>query len=407
MKTTPFPKCLMIAAIAVHGTLAQVARGALGIAEANNAFAVSLYHHLASEQGNLVVSPFSIDTALTMTYAGARGNTAVQMSQVLHYNNGDANIHAKYAAFLNQLNGVNETGNQFLIANALWAQEGYPFLNPFQNLLREDYKTDLMQIDLAGWPNFNPAIAAAARKTINQWADNHTAGKIREVLPDYLPDRDTRLILVNAVYFKGLWARPFDKGKTREATFHVSQTNFVSVQMMHVDGRFRHFQDDNVEALQLPYVSNRLSMTIILPRKGHSLEEIEEEMTVSQIERWCRDGDPTNVVVSVPRFTETTGFELKGPLKAMGMKDAFDPVLADFSGITAAESLYMEAAIHKAYLRVDETGTEAAATTAVVVVSSAELAVAFVADHPFLYVILDNRTGAILFIGKVLNPSKE
>ncbi len=407
MKTTPFPKFLLIAAIAVHGTLTQAAPGTFGIAEANNAFAINLYRHLASEQGNLVVSPFSIDTALTMTYAGARGNTARQMAKVLHYKSGDADIHAEYANFLGGREGLNEGGNRFLVANSLWAQTGFPWLKPFQDLLRNDYKSLLMQIDLTGWPNFNPAIAAAARKTINQWAANHTAGKIREVLPDYLPDRDTRLILVNAVYFKGLWARPFDKEKTREATFHVSQTNFVSVQMMHVDGRFRHFQDDNVEALQLPYVSNRLSMTIILPRKGHSLEEIEEEMTVSQIERWCRDGDPTNVVVSVPRFTETTGFELKGPLKAMGMKDAFDPVLADFSGITTAESLYVEAAIHKAYLRVDETGTEAAATTAVVVVSSAELAVAFVADHPFIYLIRDNLSGAIFFMGRVVDPSKE
>jgi len=189
------------------------------IVNANNAFAFDLYKNLATNNpGNLVVSPFSIDTAITMAYAGAHGQTASQMAKVLHFFTGNENVHAEFATLLKKVNNTNIAGCQLEMANSLWAQKGYSFLNPYQELLRDDYGASLNEIDLTGWPNeFNPAIAAAARKRINDWAAERTRNKIMEILPPRLPAENTRLILVNGVWFKGTWTTQFDKSKTTDS----------------------------------------------------------------------------------------------------------------------------------------------------------------------------------------------
>lgn len=260
-----------------------------------------------------------------------------------------------------------------------------------------------MQIDLTGWPHFNPTVAAAARKRINMWTAKHTAGKITAVLPDSLPDPSTRLILVDALSFKGLWATAFDTNKTKEAAFHISPDKSVSVPMMHMQGNFPFLANGEMEGLELPYVSNRCSMLILLPLKGHSLSELEKALTISQIRQWGQTDHPSEVDIALPKFTQASSCGLKKALTAMGMSDAFSSDSANFTGITPSKPFFLEAAIQKVCLSVDERGT---AATAFFEANSLDLSF-FDADHPFIYLIRDNLTGAILFMGRVVDPSKD
>jgi serpin B len=431
MAMKSFAKILLIS-VALQMQQAIPAQEAIGTSElvqANNAFAVELYSCLAKQPGNFVCSPFSIDTALTMASAGARGTTARQMAKVLYDSNTNADLHAEFGDFLDRLKGINTSDTQFLVANSLWVQRGYPFLKPFQELLHNNYQAGLMQIDLTGWPaEFNPTVAAAARKQINDWAANQTGGKINEFLPRTLPAQNTRLILLDAVYFKGLWAAHFETRLTTNSVFQIRTRESVSVPTMHIRGDFPYYYDEDFQALQLPYVSNRLSMLILLPKKNDGLSELEESITVPRIEHVSLTGDSQQktiavsrieqvcqlismrtVDVSLPRFTETSEFNLEEPLKAMGMIDAFQEDNADFSGITTGKPFFMEAAIHEARLSVDEQGTEAAAVAGLSFADDDKSSPppAFVADHPFLYLVRDNVTGTILFMGRVVDPSKK
>jgi serpin B len=395
---------LIVTALSIQNLLAEPTMVTTDVAKANNAFAFDLYKNLAKQPGNLVVSPFSIDTALAMSYAGARGETARQMAGVLHLPKGDTNVHACFKTLLKELNETNVTGCQLEMANSLWAQRGFPFLKPYQELLRDDYSASLNAIDLTGWPNeFNPSIAAAARKQINDWVAERTRNKIIEILPPSLPGPDTLLILVNGVSFKGTWVTQFDKAKTTDSPFHPKPGEEVSVPTMHTKGHFRYGGNETLEVLELPYVSNRFSMIILLPFDYLKLQlaDIEKTLTPALIEQLRQKCVNQEVVVSLPRFKLGSDFDLKKPLKVMGMESAFDEG-ADFSGITLEKPFFIEAALHKACVDVDEAGTEAAAATAV----SFKLKgiSAFVADHPFLFLIRDNKTGIILFLGRVANP---
>lgn len=408
---------------------AQEAVGASELVQGNNAFAIELYAYLAKQPGNFVCSPFSINTTLTMAYAGAHGNTAGQMAKVLHDLNTNDDLHAEFRDILGRLKGINTPDTQFLVANSLWAQRGFPFLKSFQELLHDNYQAGLMQIDLTGWPaEFNPTIAAAARKQINDWAAKRTGGKISDPLPIGFPDQNTRLILLDAVYFKGLWATRFETKRTENSVFKIGPDKSVSVPTMHIRGDFSYYSDEDLQALELPYVSNRLSMLILLPRTSDGLSDLEGSIAVPRIERVRLTGDSQwktisisrieqvcqlisaqTVDVSLPRFTEASEFDLEKPLKAMGMIDAFQEDNANFSGITTKKPFFMEAAIHKVFLSVDEQGTEAAAATGLSVADDDKSGPppAFVADHPFLYLIRDNLTGTILFMGRVVDPSEE
>lgn len=373
------------------------------IVKANNSFALDLYAHLARQPGNLVFSPFSIDATLAMTYAGARGETAQQMAKALHLPSDDANIHAGFASLLNELNEVNVSGCQLDVVNSLWAQLGYSFSESFQNLLHDQYHSRLNQIDLTGWPHgFDSNKALAARRQINKWVANETSNKIKEILPQNLPTPNTRLVLVNAIYFKGLWTTSFDKSLTRNAAFYVSSGKSILVPTMHTEASFEYSEDENVQVLEMPYFSNQLSMIILLPKTNYGLSKLEENLTVSQIEQFEEASHLQKVNVSLPKFKQTSEFDLIRPLTAMGIKNAFDENDADFSGITSMKPFFVEAVIHKTYVDVDEEGSEAAAATGVVFADS--LSVTFNANHPFLFLIRDNPSGAILFIGRIINP---
>jgi serpin B len=384
--------------LSVQPLKAEPASAVNQIAKANNAFAIDLYKNLAKEPGNLVVSPFSVDTALTMAYAGARGNTAKQMAAVLHFANGDTNVHARLSALLKDLRDTNTLGCQLDIANALWAEQRYPFLPSYLVFLHDQYDASLNQFEPVV---SDPAKKAALRKQINSWVESKTHNKIKEIVPLSLPSDYTRLILVNAIYFKGLWATPFHKKLTKDALFHVSAGESVSVPIMHAKAELKYGENDDLRVLEMPYRSNRLSMVILLPKKNDGLADLEKTLTISGIEQLLQTGSLQEVNVYLPKFKATSRFDLKKPLEDLGIVDAFSGK-ADFSGITDPSDLFIEAALHKAYVAVDEEGTEATAATAVSFANSAS--VIFNADHPFLFLIRHNPTGAILFLGRVANP---
>lgn len=330
------------------------------IVNANNAFAMSLYTWLAKQPGNFVFSPFSIDTALTMAYAGARGVTAAQMASVLHYTDTNTDIPSNYSDFLSQENGLNTPGIQFHTARSLWAQSGYPLLKPFQDFLQNKYQADLRQTDLTGWPSgFDPKIAAAARAQINGWAVTNSCGKILNAISEDLIDPNTRMLLLNTAYFKGQWQIRFDPEQATNGIFWVGPYRSISVPMMHVHGHFRYCVFGNFEAVQLPYISNRLSMLIILTDSFDDFSKWQtnfDKFTTKLfdndyayepnlkrpplwIEQLCQMMGTGDLEVSMPKFSISSAFDLNDPLQELGMHDAFGSE-ANFSGITPMRPFY-------------------------------------------------------------------
>jgi serpin B len=373
------------------------------VVEGNNAFAVDLYGQLRKRSGNLFFSPESISTALAMTYAGARGDTASQMANTLHFTLPPERLHPAMGGLLSDLNAVHD-GYQLRVANALWAQQGYTFLDSFLKVTKTDYGAGFNQVDFKGETE-------AARLTINRWVEQKTENKIKDLIQPGVLDSMTKLVLTNAIYFKGDWQTQFDKAKTKDEDFHVSQGQTVKTPLMHREGEFNYFNGGTFQVLEVPYKSTELSMIIFLPNDMSGLPALEQALTASNTQKWLRQlGPVSKVVVTMPRFKLTQQFELESTLSAMGMPLAFEKC-ADFSGMTGNREFFISAAIHKAYVDVNEEGTEAAAATAVVIRPTAirlhpQPPPVFRADHPFVFLIRDNRSGSILFMGRVINPAK-
>lgn len=368
------------------------------VVEGNNAFAFNLYAKLRGKKGNLVFSPYSVSTALAMTYAGARGETAAQMEKVLHFTLGQENLHPAMADVVDDLNTRGGEGvYELVVANRLWGQKGYRFLDPFLKLNSTYYGAGLEQVDFA-------RATDAARKTINAWVEDKTRDKIKELLKPGILDRLTTLVLTNAIYFKGNWASQFDRKHTREAPFRLTASKKINVQMMyHKASKFRTGRFPRVHLLELPYVGDDLSMVILLPDEVDGLAQVEKSLTTGNLTTWLARLREQKIAVSLPRFKITFGLDLAEVLASMGMPDAFSLPPADFSGMDGTRSLYISKVIHKAFVDVNEEGTEAAAATAVVMTRSAPPV--FRADHPFMFLIRDRKTGGILFIGRVMNPT--
>jgi serpin B len=373
------------------------------VVEGDNAFAVTLYGQLRKQSGNLFFSPESISTALAMAYAGARGDTASAMAKTLHFTLPPAQLHPAMGALLNDLNAAHE-GYQLSVANALWAQRGYTFLNDFLSLMNNDYGAGLNQVDFKG-------STEAARLTINRWVEQKTANKITDLLQPGALRPTTRLVLTNAIYFKGDWQSQFDKAQTKDEDFHVSPAQTKKAPLMHREGGFNYFDGKTFQVLEIPYKSNELSMVIFLPNDLGGLPALEQSLTASNTQQWLRQLGPVpKVIVTLPKFKTTQEFELGGTLAAMGMPQAFQPS-ADFSGMTGKKDLFISAVIHKAYIDVNEEGTEAAAATAVTMRTMAVRAPnpapppVFRADHPFVFLIRDNRSNSILFMGRTADPA--
>ena len=361
-----------------------------GIAKANNAFALDLYGCISPKNGNFVFSPFSINTVLSMTSAGARGETARQMASVLHLSQENTNVPADFGAFITSLVPRNELECQCVVANSLWAQAGYPFLPAFQKLVESQFGGTINQIDLTGWPkSFDPTIAAAARKRINEWVTDKTRGKIQEILPAKYPSPNTRLILANAVYFKGFWREAFERQLTRNDLFFISPKESIPVPTMHQAGPFQFAENDKIKALELPYIDHHFSMLFMLPKAGHNLAETEQSLAVARIGELHLDWNMVSLNISIPKFQIESQFDLKQPLSGMGMGDAFNETVADFSCITRAKPFFIEDVLHKAYVKIDEDGTEAAASTLGMMTDSVreQTEKNFKLDHPFILLI--------------------
>jgi serpin B len=366
----------------------------------NNTFAFDLYGKLRAHDGDLFFSPASISTALAMTYAGARGQTAEEMAQTLHFTRDQQQLHSALCALLHDLNGDGKKrGHQLSVANALWAQQGHPFLADFLKLTRENYGASLQEVDFAG-------STEQARRTINTWVEKQTQDKIKELLQAGVLTSDTRLVLTNAIYFKGDWNVPFKKEATRDGPFQVAGKDKVTVPLMNQTGNFNYLDGNTFQALELPYVGKDLSMVVLLPKKVDGLADFEKSLTADKLAGWLGKLAEEEVVVTLPKFKATSELSLKDTLTGLGMVQAFSDA-ADFSGLDGKKDLSLSAVVHKAYVDVNEEGTEAAAATGVVVKTLAIRASAiFRADHPFVFVIRDRKTDSILFLGRLSNPEK-
>ena len=371
------------------------------VVKGNTAFALDLYAQLRSQKGNLFFSPYSISTALAMTYAGARGETADQMARVLHLSLDQAHVPAAFGAVdRSLLAGDKPKSYQLYTANALWGQKGHPFSPAFLKLIREAYRGELQEADFQSAPE-------PARQAINAWVEKETRDKIKELFPPGVLDPSTRLVLANAIYFKGDWASPFKKASTKEDKFHISATQDVPARFMHQTAHFNYLEGADFQALEMPYAGKDLSFVAFLPRKLDGLADFERTMTESKLAAWLGKLHQSEVRVSFPKFQMTETLQLQKTLAAMGMPLAFGDQ-ADFSGIDGSHELFISAVLHKAFVDVNEEGTEAAAATGIAIRATAILAKPpeFRADHPFLFLIRDTRSGSILFIGRLTEPAK-
>ena len=366
----------------------------------NTAFTLDLYTQLKSNEGNLFFSPFSISTALAMTYAGARENTAKQMADVLHFPEEQDQLHHAMGDLISDLNDIQKQGDiELRVANALWAQKDYKFLKEFSRVILNSYRAELKHVDFA-------IAHEAARQAINAWVEQQTNQKIKDMIQPGILDAMTRLVLVNAIYFKGFWDNQFKESDTRDHDFWISPQSRLSKPMMHQEKKFRYFEDERLQILEMPYKNRVLSLVVLLPKKRDGLVELESSLNLENIKSWQNRMQERKVEVFFPKFKIESQFSLSSNLIAMGMSDAFSPERADFSGMAGDKNLYISAVIHKAFVQVNEEGTEAAAATgAVVGVTSIGLpSPVFKADHPFIFFIRDNASQSILFFGRIEDP---
>jgi len=368
----------------------------------NNAFALGLYGQLRSQPGNLFFSPESISTAFAMAYAGARGQTATSMAHVFHFTLPPDQLHPAMGKLLFQMN-EKSPNYQLSVANALWAQQNQNFQQDYLKLVEANYAAGFHQVNFLLAPE-------TARTTINQWIEAQTNNKIQNLVPPGTITPLTRLVLTNAIYFKGDWLDPFDKSATAVADFHVSPVQIVKAPLMHQTGSFNFLDGGTFQALELPYKGNALSMVVLLPNDVAGLSALEHSLSADALTGWiARLRSAPRVIVTLPRFTMTQQFELSRTLAAMGMPQAFNSA-ADFSGMDGTRDFSISAAIHKAFIDVNETGTEAAAATSIIMRATAMRVepppIVFNANHPFLFLIRDTRSGSILFLGRVVDPTR-
>lgn len=370
----------------------------------NTLFALDLYSVLKSYEGNLFFSPYSISTGLAMTFAGARGTTETQMANALRFPLGPEGIHSAFADLQTRLRNVEDAGNvELRIANSLWPMIDSELLAEFLSLIKKDYGASITPLDYKRSPE-------AARVMINKWVEDKTEGNIKDLIGPKVLDAFTRLVLANGIYFKGNWENKFEVKQTRDAPFFVSPGKSVQTPMMTQTREFKYGELDAAQLIELPYAGNELSMLVLLPKEKDALPQIEDSLSDDNLKQWKDRLVKKEVRLYLPRFKMSCGtFELNGALKSLGIRDAFDMKKANFAGMDGRpDSLYIASVLHKAFVDVNEEGTEAAAATGVAMklkASPTPLPI-FRADHPFVFLIQETATGSILFIGRVTDPTK-
>ncbi|NUP05906.1 MAG: serpin family protein [Polyangiaceae bacterium] len=378
------------------------------VAAASNAFGTDLYAKLRDKKGNLAFSPASITTALAMTWGGAKGETAEQMKKVLHFDASASEI-APIAGKLATALQDPSRAVKLRIANRLFGEKTYSFEAPFLSMTKTSFGAPLEPTDFKGDPS-------GARKLINGWVEEQTEKRIKDLVPPTGINKETRLTLVNAIFFLGDWSEPFTKTATTDQDFTVAKATKKKVPTMRRMGRYQHAEVGGVQALELDYKGGATSMLVLLPKDEPSMAAFEKSLTASKIDELVKALEGKKVDVSLPKFEidPAESVALADMLKTLGMPTAFDPEKADFTGIAnpknPADRLYVGNVFHKAFVKVDEKGTEAAAGTAVVMpragsAPSPDKPVVFNADHPFVFVLRDRESGLILFMGRVSDPT--
>jgi len=378
------------------------------LVDGNSEFAWDLYQVLNEEDGNLFYSPYSISLALAMTYAGARGETAQQMADTMHYTLSQAALHPAFNYLALELakrgqgaQGKDGEGFQLNIANAIWGQKDYEFLTSYLDLLAQNYGAGLRVLDFMKDPN-------ASRITINQWVSDQTNGRIKDLIPEGGITTLTRLVLTNAIYFNAAWQTPFEPSATDpKGLFHLADGTSVTVPMMKETEDLSYAKSGNTIAVELPYDGSELSMVILTNTDG-TFSDFEKTLTLSTVNEIIDSLHIASVTLAMPKFEFESQFGLKEILQSMGMVVPFQEFAADFTGMSTESDLHIDDVIHKAFVSVDEAGTEAAAATAVIVGTTSIPAeqVTITLNQPFVFLIRDIQTGTILFIGRVMNPAK-
>lgn len=375
------------------------------LVDGNNTFAFDIYNSLRSENGNLILSPYSISLALAMTYAGARGETEAQMTQTLHFTPQDK-LHPSFntldlALEKEPINlDKDKEPMQLNIANAVWAEKTFSFLPEFLDTIAINYGAGVNLADFKNEPN-------QERTTINNWVSDQTEDKINDLLPDGSITTDTRMVLVNAIYFKADWLDQFDANHTGDYPFNLLDGTQVNIPMVGQGMYIPYTQGEGCTAVELPYAGDTAAMDIIVPDVG-KFEDIESALTGDMFNTIIGNMSQTSLMLSLPKFKFESSFGLSYTLDQLGMVDAFNANTADFSGMTGNKDLFIGNVIHKAFVAVDEEGTEAAAATAVIMEAAGAPMwdVSLLVDRPFIFIIRDKVNGQILFIGRVLNPAQ-
>jgi len=368
-----------------------------------NDFSFEFYDEIIKdEESNVFCSPYSIFTALSMAYEGARENTAVQMKDILNILQNDSVTESSFGRLYNLLN-QNKEGYTINTANAFWANVDYKFLDDYINLLKSYYIAEANELD------FSKNVEAA--EIINTWIEEQTKDKIKDMIkPEMLSDL-TKLVLTNAIYYKGLWEKQFDPKDTYKADFETNTLQKVTVNMMSYNGedkKFNYSETEDLKILELDYQGNDLSMIIILP-KENNITLAEKQISTVNLVYWKNSFTEKKIdVLQIPKFKLETEYTLNSILSDMGMIDAFSPGVADFSGMDGTNDLFISKVLHKAFIEVNEEGTEAAAATTIIIeLTAVPEPTTFIANHPFIFLIQQKETGAVLFMGKVMDPSSE
>ncbi|MFA5367943.1 MAG: serpin family protein [Dehalococcoidia bacterium] len=374
------------------------------LVDGNSEFAFDMFQALKQEDGNLFYSPYSISLALAMTYAGARTETATEMADTLHFTLPQEQLHPAFNWLDLELisrgetaKGGDDEGFRLHIANAIWGQKDYTFLDGFLDTLGLNYGAGLRILDFINEPD-------PSRITINDWVSDETEGKIEDLIPQGVIDSMTRLVLTNAIYFNAAWLNQFDSDSTGDGEFNLIDGGSVTVPMMTQSESFAYADGDGYQAVESLYDGGEMSMVIMLPDSGE-FESFENGLDAAVADRIIESLQSHHVNLRMPKFEYEYECGLSDTLAGMGMPTAFTPD-ADFSGMTGNRDLFIGDVLHKAYVSVDEEGTEAAAATAVIMRLTAMPAepVQMTVDRPFIFLIRDIETGTILFVGRVMDP---
>lgn len=378
------------------------------LVEGNTAFAFDFYQAIRGGQGNLVYSPYSLSLAFALAYAGARGQTAAEMAQVLHYALPADQFHPAFNALdldlaqrPSQAAGVDPNERfQLNIANSLWGEKSLSFEKTYLDLLATDYGAGLRPADFSHAPD-------SAARQINDWVAQQTQERIKNLIPPGSIDSSTKLVLANAIYFKAFWEAAFNASLTTNEDFHLLDGTTVSAKTMSqgLAGSYNYAAGSGWQAVSLPYKGGSAEMVFLVPDSGH-FASIEKDLNAGFFNQVVASMQPQQVLLSLPKFTFETPFSLSDVFQQMGMSAAFNN--ADFSGIDGAKDLFIGAVFHKAFIAVDEKGTEAAAATAILMPAAAAVApgITLTIDRPFFFFIRDIPTGTVLFMGRVLDPTK-